>query len=69
MLKIAPKALHFLKKNGTPPPSQERPTAPTTPPPSVPSLRRLTSFIIPHKNRFIISVYISNVFASLVVQF
>ena len=33
MLKIAPKALHFLKKNGTPPPSQERPTAPPTPPP------------------------------------
>ena len=43
--------------------------------PSLPSLRRLTPFIIPQKNNschfyiFIISVYISNVFASLVVQF
>ena len=57
-LKNIPKALHFLKKNGTPPPP---------PPPSVPSLRRLTSFIIPQKNilaTFIDSllVYISQMY-------
>ena len=56
-----------------PPPPEERVTGP--PPPSLPSLRRLTPFIIPQKKYschfyiFIINVYISNVFASLVVQF
>ena len=60
MLKIAPKALHFLRFIGGANP--------------LPSLRRLTPFIIQKKNSchfyiFIISVYISNVFASLVVQF
>ena len=56
----------------TPPPPRNGPQPP--PPPSVPSLRRLTPFIIPQTiilATFILSllVYISNVFASLVVQF
>ena len=48
MLKIAPEALHFLKFLGgglappPPPPKNE------SQPPSVPSLRRLTPFIITH---------------------
>ena len=48
MLKIAPKALHFLKFLGegqTPPPPRRTGHSP----PSLPSLRRLTPFIIPQK--------------------
>ena len=59
MLKIVPKALNFLKfiGGGPKPP----------PPPSVPSLRRLTPFIIPQKiilATFIVSllVYISQMY-------
>ena len=72
MLKVDPKALHFLKFLAEGPPPRR---TGHTPPPSVPS-RRLTPFIIPHKiilATFIVSllvyIYISNVFASLVVQF
>ena len=80
MLKIAPKALHFQKKNwgrANPPPPPPRRTGHSNPPPL------LTFHTASHpvyyftKNNschcyiFIISVYIyiSNVFASLVVQF
>ena len=71
MLKIAPKALHFLQ---FPPPPQERATAPPPPPPptfptaSHPVYYSTQNYSY-HFYSFIISVYISNVFASLVVQF
>ena len=63
MLKIAPKALHFLKSPPPPPPRRTGHNPP--PPPSVPSLRLLTTFIIPHfLPLFIVSllVYISQMY-------
>ena len=76
MLKIAPKALHFLKFLGggpqNPPPPEERVKAPppfrTFPAASHP-VYYSTKNNSCHFYSFIISVYVSNVFASLVVQF
>ena len=76
MLKISPKALHFRKilgggpPNPPPPPEKRAPNPP--PPPNTglsPPLLFHTTTKICHSYRFIISVYISNIFASLVVQF
>ena len=82
MLKIAPKALHFLKFLGggpipdPPPPPEERVTAPPPPFLTFPAASHPVYYSTKnnscHFYIFIISVghlYISNVFASLVVQF
>ena len=75
MLQIAPEALHFLKCFGVapPPPPEERATSPppfrTFPAASHP-VYYSTKNNSCHFYSFIISVYISNVFAiGLVVQF
>ena len=75
MLKIARKALHFLKFLGGAPPPPPRRTGHSPPPlPYLPC--GVSPRLLFHKKNnfchfysFIISVYISNVFASLVVQF
>ena len=70
MLKIAPEALHFLKFLGGGPPPKNGPQPPfrTFPAASHP-VYYSTKNNSCHFYSFIISVYISNVFASLVVQF